>query len=212
MSTEQAAVLQEADITWGSSVDALKLDQHLEIIDEIFALPENATVLNLGSGVDLDIQAALYAQRPDLQYIALDSGYRLSGARKMIDASLELIISSYDTDAQAVLDAGNGWNKNLVAGIVQELPFADESVDYVFSHACIASHVQDASVLSEISRVLKPDGRAVVGPLTVEADEKWRELVEQSVLAGEFSGSSIDPNSIAVSGRYWDVTVTRLQK
>jgi SAM-dependent methyltransferase len=64
------------------------------------------------------------------------------------------------TRARAAFD---GEPLHGVVGDVRDLPFADASVDAVYSMGTIEHFAETERAVSEIARVLKPGGRAIVG-------------------------------------------------
>jgi SAM-dependent methyltransferase len=76
------------------------------------------------------------------------------GARRVV--SLE-----YQSD-KAAWHAWRNWNASAVCGSAEELPFASTTFDTVFSHT-VFEHIADVrSALSEVRRVLKPGGQAII--------------------------------------------------
>lgn len=73
-----------------------------------------------------------------------------------------------------------------VAGIAQELPFADNTFETVISSAVFPVYIEDQEerlqVLNEIERVLKPGGKAYLAPLPESMREEFETVLKQSGL------------------------------
>ena len=70
-------------------------------------------------------------------------------------------VYSLDIDYQSMVEARQ-HTRHCVVGVGEHLPFAANTFDTVLSHE-VLEHVQDdAAAMSEIARVLKPGGRAVI--------------------------------------------------
>jgi SAM-dependent methyltransferase len=68
----------------------------------------------------------------------------------------------------------HGMELGISAGDMRELPFADESMSFVYSYASICHMSKDhvAIAMQEITRVLKTDGLCLVSFCAAE-DERW---------------------------------------
>jgi SAM-dependent methyltransferase len=87
----------------------------------------------------------------------------------MLAAGGAASVVGVDVDERAVSHARDKYGLEFVEADVCELPFADDSFDLVASFETI-EHVQDAGkMVSELRRVLRPEGRLVIS--TPNSDE-----------------------------------------
>jgi SAM-dependent methyltransferase len=114
---------------------------HLEWLPDLTDLPTNGLAVDLGCGRgdDLRLLAERY-QSSDARFIGVDRSATAVGLEALQDARV--------TFRSAALDGA--------------LPFADATLDLVYSHnlvECLADHGRFAA---EVARVLRPGGRAVI--------------------------------------------------
>lgn len=74
-----------------------------------------------------------------------------------LDLSSEML-SGYEADGRV-----NGSTVNLMCGDMTTLPIADGSVDIVYCRSALHHMDDEIAVLREMRRILKPEGRLVVG-------------------------------------------------
>jgi len=87
------------------------------------------------------------------------------GSGKMVRELIDLGYTAYGIDVRLTLEEGVDTMGMIDKGIIRlidlenyKLPFEDNSVNFIFSH-CVFEHVGNYSEsVSEMSRVLKPDG------------------------------------------------------
>lgn len=127
---------------------------------------EGLTVLDLGSGATEKLSRELKESGVNSNIISLNPDYIYEDIRNTATQS--------------------GWQGKSVAALAQELPFKNESFDAIIGLNSVSiyaniSHPEALQAwLSEIARVLRSGGKALIGPLgfTYNAEDEKR-LVEQ---------------------------------
>ncbi|WP_214742069.1 class I SAM-dependent methyltransferase [Exiguobacterium sp. s48] len=115
----------------------------------------NATVLELGCGAG-DAMATIRHKRDDVSVIGLDrSKTIIHSARKRNEASIQ---------------TGRAY---FIQGDLHQLEVVDASVNHVFSIHTLYFWEEITTVLSEIERVLKPNGTFVITYCDGKGDVEW---------------------------------------
>jgi arsenite methyltransferase len=143
-SAEELALVPESART-----GALGLGNHVRFA----RIEPGATVLDLGCGSGIDTILAAHRAGPTGRVFALD-----------------FLPEMLERTAQAVGEAGLGNVETLEAEI-EQLPFADASVDVVISNGVVNLSPRKARVLAECARVLRPGGELCVSDLTIDEDD-----------------------------------------
>lgn len=114
------------------------------------ALPEGATVLDLGSGAGFDTLLAARQVGPNGRVIAVD----------MTDGMLN--------KARAGAEALGLENVDPRMGYAEELPVEDGEVDIVISNGVVNLTPDKVATMAEIHRALKPGGRIQIADIYVQ--------------------------------------------
>lgn len=132
-------------------------------------------VLDLGSGAGIDLLLAAQKVGPTGQVIGVD----------MTDAMI--------AKAQEHIAAAGVGNVEVRKGLIEALPVADASIDWVISNCVINLSPEKEKVFAEIARVLKPGGRITIADIVAEdlpaAITSHRQLYT-SCLAGAISSQA----------------------
>ena len=133
---------------------------------------EGDVVLDLGSGAGIDVLLAARKVGPTGRAIGIDM------TDEMLAKANENIAASGLTNAE------------VRKGIIEDLPVADSSVDWVISNCVINLSPEKDKVFAEIARVLKPGGRMLVSDIVVTELPQWARENSQlysSCVAGAIS-------------------------
>lgn len=131
------------------------------------ALRPGETVLDLGSGADIDVLIAALQVGPEGRAIGLD----------MLP---EMIERSEKFAAEADIS-----NAEFILGMMDDIPIPDDSIDVVISNGSINLAARKSRVFAEARRVLRPGGRLCVSDLTIDETELPTEvLTHPSAWAG----------------------------
>ncbi|WP_093523963.1 methyltransferase domain-containing protein [Pseudovibrio ascidiaceicola] len=156
-------------------------------------IKEGETVLDLGSGAGLDLILAAEKTGP-------------SGSVIGIDVSEDMIALAKSNCEQHDLR-----NVELHQGVIEHLPFPDQSVDWVISNCVINLSADKAAVFSEINRVLKPGGKLVISDMLAEDLPNWLHM-HQDLLSACISGAVSEAAYLEFAGNSGLTALTVLDR
>jgi len=128
-------------------------------------------VLDLGSGGGIDVILSARRAGPTGRSIGPD----------MTDEMLEL--------ARANADRAGATNVEFRKGTIEELPFADGSVDVVISNCVVNLSPDKPAVLAETFRVLAPGGRIGISDVVAEDEVTPAQRAERGSYVGCIAGA-----------------------
>jgi arsenite methyltransferase len=134
-------------------------------------LHEGDRVLDLGSGGGIDVLLSARRVGPTGYAYGVD----------MTDEMLEL--------ARANAEQAGATNVEFRQGVIEDLPFDDESVDVVISNCVINLSTDKRAVLAEMFRVLAPGGRVGVSDVVAEDDVTPEQRAERGSYVGCVAGA-----------------------
>jgi SAM-dependent methyltransferase len=134
-------------------------------------LRQGETVLDLGSGGGIDVILSAKRVGPTGTAYGLD----------MTDEMLAL--------AQKNAREARVSNVHFLKGMIEQIPLPEDSVDVVISNCVINLSTDKATVLAEISRVLKPGGRIGISDIVAEDHLTPDERAERGSFVGCIAGA-----------------------
>lgn len=156
-------------------------------------ISEGETVLDLGSGAGLDLILAAEKTGPSGKVIG-------------IDVSEDMI-----TLAKRNCERHGLPNIELYQGVIEHLPFPDQSMDWVISNCVINLSADKAAVFSEINRVLKPGGKLVISDMLAEDLPDWLHM-HQDLLSACISGAVSEAAYLEYAGNSGLTALTVLDR
>ncbi|WP_063299378.1 methyltransferase domain-containing protein [Pseudovibrio sp. WM33] len=156
-------------------------------------IKEGETVLDLGSGAGLDLILTAEKTGPSGKVIG-------------IDVSEDMITLAKRNCVQHGLQ-----NIELHQGVIEHLPFPDQSMDWVISNCVINLSADKAAVFSEINRVLKPGGKLVISDMLAEDLPDWLHM-HQDLLSVCISGAVSEAAYLEYAGNSGLTALTVLDR
>jgi arsenite methyltransferase len=144
--------LYEEEHAEGAPVAAVEASLGCGVPTAVADLREGETVLDLGSGAGADV--LISAQRVGVTGTAIG-----------LDMTGEMLELARTNAREAGVE-----NVEFVKGYIEELPLPDASVDVVISNCVINLSADQAKVLAEAARVLRPGGRFAVSDVIADPD------------------------------------------
>ncbi len=128
------------------------------------------TILNIGSGAGSHYACLMKAQ-PNVRYFAVDP--------------------SPQPRHKSACDA-----EKLAAGDALTLPYATDSFDVVMANHVLYQMPDIDRCLTEIKRVLKPDGRVLAGAESLHTTPELQVLIRRAVVLLSENGANVQPLSL----------------
>jgi len=115
-----------------------------------------------------------------------------------------------DVASAAAIAAGLGSIVTVHAGLYEELPVDDESVDVVISNGVVNLAPDKARVFAEIHRVLRPGGRLYLADVVVQRELKYDVRNSPELWAACVAGALPEREiaELALSCRFRDARIT----
>jgi ubiquinone/menaquinone biosynthesis C-methylase UbiE len=146
-------------------------------------LHEGEVVLDLGSGGGIDVLLSAKRVGPTGKAYGLD----------MTDEMLEL--------ARRNAREAGATNVEFLAGVIEDVPLPDASVDVVISNCVINLSPDKAGVFHEVARILRPGGRIAFTDVVADPDmdEETRRDMRQwtGCIAGALTPSEFEDQLVA---------------
>jgi hypothetical protein len=180
--------------TYGMYAHAEQIDGSLDLSGQVNELGPNPTILNLGAGPYIGVNALIKTLRPDATLFSLDPGYAYTDTFEPIPLHEEdeAYIRTFTPDA---IIPTTGEEIRL-AGLAEHMPFVDNSFDFVFGHASVPQNMlpepgNRAAILGELSRVAKASASITLGLHMTNYEDEWATDVASAQRDGLFTSADI---------------------
>jgi SAM-dependent methyltransferase len=134
-------------------------------------LHDGDTVLDLGSGGGIDVILSAKRVGP-------------SGTAYGLDMTDEMLALAQQNAREAGVT-----NVHFLKGVIEQIPLPAASVDVVISNCVINLSVDKPAVLTEIARVLRPDGRIAISDVVAEDELSPSDRAERGSYVGCIAGA-----------------------
>lgn len=196
--------------TYGMYASVKQVNDTLRVDEKVRELPDAARVLNVGSGPYLGMSALIHTLRPDVTIVNIDPGYIYEQPSDV--SVLEGMDASYIQRITERVPRTDG-DQASVAGLVEHLPFADETFDYIFGHASVPQNMlqtpgNQQAVLKSLSRVAKRGATIDLGPLQTHIGDSWQEALDKSVDDNLFASAKLVDTKVYID--YYDCEIAAL--
>ncbi|MFT6322046.1 MAG: ubiquinone/menaquinone biosynthesis C-methylase UbiE [Granulosicoccus sp.] len=166
--------LHLADDIWG----AYPFQTGFDFITRHLQNKKNVNILELGCGVGRMI-GTLAKKNPAGNFWGIDYSYQMlkQGHDFWVEKKTILLDLSHKGFSSIRLPGHELKNLNFGLAKAEELPFQNESQDFVFSNFLLDRLKQPLEGLKEMQRVLKPDGKIIiVTPLNFLHKDHWEQF------------------------------------
>lgn len=172
--------LHLADDLWG----AYPFQKGFDFITTHLQNEKYVNVLEVGCGVGRMI-GALAKENQDGNYWGIDYSYQMlkQGHDFWVENKTILLDLSHKGFSAVHLPGHELKNLNFGLAKAEELPFKNESQDFVFSNFLLDRLREPLKGLKEMKRVLRPDGKIIiVTPLNFLHKDHWKQLYPSTKL------------------------------
>ncbi len=166
--------LHLADDLWG----AYPFQKGFDFLTKHLQNQNNVNILELGCGVGRMI-GTLAKENSEGNYWGIDYSYQMlkQGHDFWVENKTILLDLSHKGFSRIHLPGHELKNLNFGLAKAEELPFENESQDFVFSNFLLDRLKQPLEGLKEMKRVLKPDGKIIiVTPLNFLHKDHWKQF------------------------------------
>lgn len=195
--------------TFGSNAPVKQINETLRLDERIQDLPQDAQILNLGAGIYLGVNTLIHTLRPNAHIVNVDPGYAYTQPEIMPIAESDRAYIQTQTGVEPIVTG----EQHHIAALAEQLPFADNTYDYVFGHASIPENMlqspaNEQAVLRNLSRVAKQGALIDLGPLKVDLGDRWEGALNQAVNDGHFASAKVLSTEVYIED--YDLRLTAL--
>jgi arsenite methyltransferase len=164
--------------------------------DELASLPDQCTACFAGVGNPLRI-GPIHPGETVLDHACGAGMDLLLAARRVGPAGhafgVDMTPAMRDVASSAAAEAGLGAIVTIRAGLFEQLPINDESVDVVISNGVVNLAPDKSRVFAEIHRVLRPGGRLYMADVVVQRELKKEVRSNPDLWAACIAGALPEP-------------------
>ena len=181
--------------------------------DELALLPDACTARFAGVGNPLRV-GPIHPGETILDH-ACGAGMDLLLAARRVGPGgraigVDMTAAMRDVASSAAAEAGLAAIVTVHAGLYEELPMDDESVDVVISNGVVNLAPDKSRVFAEIHRVLRPGGRLYLADVVVQRELKYEVRSSPELWAACVAGALPEPElaEVALSCQFRDPRIT----